>query len=178
MSLEGPYPDPGDLIEIFGIVCQHWGVYVGNGDIVHITDGESSSSNSSFISGGRCVVRRQDMYDAAKGFPFRVNNKYDDRRDPYPADKIVRDALSEVGSRKKYKLTTANCEHFVTKLRYGRKASQQVKDGVASVVGGLVLGATAATAIGAAPAVAVGGLFAGGFYLLTNVVRTLDPKAP
>ncbi|CAH2330178.1 Hypothetical predicted protein, partial [Pelobates cultripes] len=37
MPLVGPYPEPGDLIEFFRTVYQHWGIYVGSGHVVHLT---------------------------------------------------------------------------------------------------------------------------------------------
>ena len=33
----GGQPEPGDLVEIFRPGYQHWAVYVGQGDVVHMT---------------------------------------------------------------------------------------------------------------------------------------------
>ena len=33
----GGQPKPGDLVEIFRPGYQHWAVYVGEGDVVHMT---------------------------------------------------------------------------------------------------------------------------------------------
>ncbi|CAH2330363.1 HRAS-like suppressor 3, partial [Pelobates cultripes] len=120
----GPYPEPGDLIEFFRTVYQHWGIYVGSGHVVHLTDQEGWSSLSSAF-GGSAVVRKDPMEKVAGGCNYQVNNKYDKKRKPLPKGKVVQAALNEVGKKMTYSVTKENCEHFVTQLRYEESFSDQ-----------------------------------------------------
>ncbi|KAG8438022.1 hypothetical protein GDO86_008633, partial [Hymenochirus boettgeri] len=121
----GPSPKPGDLIEFQRPLYQHWGIYVGNGYVVHLTDQEGWSSLSSAL-GGTAVVRKDRLEDVAYGCNYKVNNKYDQKMQPYPPEKVVIAALAMVGSIMPYSVTSANCEHFVTDLRYGTSTSDQL----------------------------------------------------
>ncbi|XP_075426090.1 phospholipase A and acyltransferase 3-like [Ascaphus truei] len=144
--VSGPDPKPGDLIEFFRGVYQHWGIYVGNGYVVHLTDQDGWSSLSSAF-GGTAVVRKDRLEDVAQGWYYKVNNKYDQKRRPYPPNKVVREALAKVGEKMSYSVTSANCEHFVTDLRYGDSFSDQVDNGKTVVaVGGGIFFAVAAVA--------------------------------
>ncbi|XP_056384444.1 phospholipase A and acyltransferase 4-like [Hyla sarda] len=144
MPLEGPSPQPGDLIEFIRTLYQHWGVYVGKGNVVHLTDQEGFSSLSSAL-GGTAVVREDPIEIVAAGCIYRVNNKYDQKRRPYAPEKIVNSARREVGKKMKYSVTSANCEHFVTELRYDKAFCDQVDNAKTYATGGLLL----AGAIGA-----------------------------
>ncbi|KAM3920557.1 phospholipase A and acyltransferase 3-like isoform 2-T2 [Leptodactylus fuscus] len=131
MPLKGSYPEPGDLVEFYRGVYQHWGVYVGDGKVVHLTtgllgsSGSSCSSSSSLPGVGKGMVKEESLETVAGEDTYRVNNKYDEKRNPRPADEIVKAAREEVGKKKKYAVTCANCEHFVTELRYGSSYSDQ-----------------------------------------------------
>ncbi|XP_063800951.1 phospholipase A and acyltransferase 3-like isoform X3 [Pseudophryne corroboree] len=82
-----------------------------------------SSLSSAF--GETAVVKKDRLERVAAGCVYKVNNKYDQKRRPYPPTKIVRAALEQVGKRLQYSVTSANCEHFVTELRYGDGFSDQ-----------------------------------------------------
>ncbi|KAG9475514.1 phospholipase A and acyltransferase 3-like [Eleutherodactylus coqui] len=147
MPLLGPSPKPGDLIEFIRPLYQHWGVYVGDGYVVHLTDQEGISSLSSAF-GGSAVVRKDRLENVANGCNYRVNNKYDKKREPNPPQKVVRAALELVGERMPYSVTSANCEHFATELRYGERYCDQVADaGKAAVVGVGIFAALATVAV-------------------------------
>ncbi|KAG8564132.1 hypothetical protein GDO81_016337 [Engystomops pustulosus] len=122
----GPPPQPGDLIEFSRPFYQHWGVYVGGGYVVHLTDQEGISSLSSAF-GGSAVVRKERLENVANGCIYKVNNKYDEKIKPFPAEKVVRAALDLVDQTMPYSVTSANCEHFATELRYGKGFSDQVQ---------------------------------------------------
>lgn len=167
---------PGDLIEISRPVCQHWAIYVGNEQVVHLvpeTSGFSASSgsdlgssipsSSSMVSGSGisstgsvldcyAVVKLEPLKKVVMGTKFQINNKYDTRYTPYPVDKIISNAMAEVGKRIRYSVIGYNCEHFVTKLRYGIPDSDQVTKGlaVASDVANTVVSSSPLLAIGAA----------------------------
>ncbi|XP_063264786.1 phospholipase A and acyltransferase 3-like [Prinia subflava] len=163
------YPQPGDLIEIFRPVYQHWALYVGDGYVIHVTDEGDSSvlGSSSSMSAIRAKVKKELLKKVAGNDKWCVNNKYDRSRDPLPVEEIIRRAEQWIGKEVPYNVLGSNCEHFVTGLRYGKRKSDQVKTavvgGTAAAVGGLVGGAipvaTAAAAgiggiLGAAGAVA------------------------
>ncbi|KAG8564133.1 hypothetical protein GDO81_016337 [Engystomops pustulosus] len=69
----GPPPQPGDLIEFSRPFYQHWGVYVGGGYVVHLTDQEGISSLSSAF-GGSAVVRKERLENVANGCIYKVTN--------------------------------------------------------------------------------------------------------
>uniref|UniRef100_A0A8C3IJ01 LRAT domain-containing protein n=1 Tax=Chrysemys picta bellii TaxID=8478 RepID=A0A8C3IJ01_CHRPI len=146
LSLPQEEPNPGDLIEIFRIGYQHWALYVGNGYVIHLAPpseyaGAGSSSIMSVLS-DRAVVKKDRLWDVAGGDRYRVNNKYDGRCSPLPVSKILMEAEFLVGQKMRYSVTSENCEHFVTKLRYGQPKCDQVRAVGIMGVGALVAVAT------------------------------------
>ncbi|XP_067877604.1 phospholipase A and acyltransferase 1-like [Heterodontus francisci] len=166
-----PQPNPGDLIEITRGNFQHWAMYVGDGYVIHLTTGSnavSSFGSSSCTANGE--VRRQLLSEVAGNDHYRINNNSDTKWKPLPVDQMIENATAKVGTQMEYKITTANCEHFVNELRYGKKESFQVKKllygvpvasfAAAVCAGGAVVVApvSAAAAVGAAAGVAAGAL--------------------
>ncbi|NP_001083321.1 phospholipase A and acyltransferase 4 L homeolog isoform X1 [Xenopus laevis] len=140
----GSPPKPGDLIEFIRPLYQHWGIYVGDGYVVHLTDQEGWSSLSSAL-GGTAIVRKDLLENVADGCNYRVNNKYDLKVQPYPPEKVVQAAMELVGQTLPYSVTSSNCEHFVTAMRYGDRFSDQVDNAsIYAAVGGGALAATIA----------------------------------
>ncbi|KAM4018346.1 phospholipase A and acyltransferase 3-like isoform 2-T4 [Anomaloglossus baeobatrachus] len=82
----------------------------------------------SFSSSMEAEAFVEEEYLKNSPYDYKVNNKYDKKADPYPPGKIVNAARMEVGKLRKYDLLKANCEHFVTMLRYGRAFCEQVED--------------------------------------------------
>lgn len=78
------------------------------------------------VDSPKATVRRQKIWDVVRSNRFRVNNLLDDEYEPRQRRVIVREACSLVGWEMPYCLATNNCEHFVTKLRYGKPESRQV----------------------------------------------------
>ncbi|CAN2391144.1 1-acyl-2-lysophosphatidylserine acylhydrolase activity, partial [Pristimantis euphronides] len=89
------------------------------------SDQEGRTSLSSAF-GGTAVVRKDRLENVANGCNYKVNNKHDKKIQPYPAEKVVRAALQLVDQTMPYSVTSANCEHFVTELKYGKASSDQV----------------------------------------------------
>ncbi|XP_054998331.1 phospholipase A and acyltransferase 4-like isoform X2 [Sorex araneus] len=123
-------PEPGDLIEIFRVGYQHWAIYVGDGYVVHVapirdTPGSSGSSISS-VGDGRAVVKLERLEDVVGDCLYKVNNHLDGKYEPLPVKEIIRATKGMVGQELKYSVQRKNCEHFVTKLRYGKSESEQV----------------------------------------------------
>ncbi|XP_003229407.1 phospholipase A and acyltransferase 2 [Anolis carolinensis] len=135
-------PKPGDLIEISRLGYQHWAVYVGSGYVIHLAssgDFVKASTNSLLsVMTEKAMVKKELLTDIVRGDDYCVNNKYDDRCRPLPANKIVQEAEELLGEEMHYSVTSNNCEHFVTRLRYGTARSDQVRDAVIAGTVGLV----------------------------------------
>ncbi|XP_055987534.1 phospholipase A and acyltransferase 4-like [Sorex fumeus] len=131
MAQLGEEPKPGDLIEIFRIGYQHWAIYVGDGYVVHLAPpseyaGAGSSSLFSVLS-NRAVVKRELLKDVVGDCRYRVNNYLDHKYLPLPVYQIISVAKAKVGEEMPYSVRSGNCEHFVTRLRYGKSHSEQVE---------------------------------------------------
>uniref|UniRef100_A0A1B8Y5V6 LRAT domain-containing protein n=1 Tax=Xenopus tropicalis TaxID=8364 RepID=A0A1B8Y5V6_XENTR len=115
VSNKQPPPEPGDLIEFVRLwgAYSHWGVYVGDGNLVHLQHGK---------------VLEQSVASVAKGSKYRVNNSYDKYYEPRRKDVIVAMAKQHVGQKMTYNLCKSNCEHFATLMRYGVAFSKQVEE--------------------------------------------------
>uniref|UniRef100_A0A671WWX5 LRAT domain-containing protein n=1 Tax=Sparus aurata TaxID=8175 RepID=A0A671WWX5_SPAAU len=144
-------PEPGDLIEIFRGTYQHWAVYVGDGFVVHVTSPPDASNSLMSAPTKKAMVRKQKLQEAVGDNKWRINNILDKKYKPRRAHIIVEEALLEVGKMMEYFVLSENCEHFATKLRYGKAESIQVKQaatatGIVAAVGGVVVGAAAIVA--------------------------------
>ncbi|KAL8184350.1 UNVERIFIED_CONTAM: hypothetical protein K2H54_014576 [Gekko kuhli] len=141
-------PKLGDLIEISRLGYKHWAIYVGAGYVIHLApkDDLAQASVNSIMSvlSETAVVKKERLWEIARSEACRVNNKYDRKYQPLPVSQIVQAAESLLGTEVNYRLASQNCEHFVTRLRYGTARSDQVRETVASAVGlvgvGVVLG--------------------------------------
>lgn len=155
MPLKGVEPKPGDLIEISRFAYRHWALYVGYGYVIHLAppseDTKTGFSSLMSVVADKAVVRKEPLLAVVKDDDYWVNNKHDRKLRRRSVDQIIQEAESLVWKTMPYSVTSANCEHFVTKLRYGVARSDQVRDAmVAGAVGIMGVGAlvAAATVIG------------------------------
>uniref|UniRef100_A0A8D0D8T8 LRAT domain-containing protein n=1 Tax=Sander lucioperca TaxID=283035 RepID=A0A8D0D8T8_SANLU len=118
---------PGDLIEIDRGMYQHWALYIGGMEVVHLTT-PSDSSGSSLMALDIDVgqVKREKIWEVVGNDNVKVNNLLDYKHQPHESYIIVKEACSMVGLELPYSTFTRNCEHFVTDLRYGKPESRQV----------------------------------------------------
>ncbi|XP_077143786.1 phospholipase A and acyltransferase 3-like [Ranitomeya variabilis] len=151
MPCKGPLPQPGDLIEFDHCYYRHWGVCVGDGKVVHLTEPKGLGSFSISL-GAEAVVKEEPLKFSP--YDYKVNNKYDKKTKPYPPGKIVKAAKMEVGKTRNFDLLKANCEHFVTALRYGTPFCEQVED---AIIGSTVGAGFFAAIVGVA--IVIGKLF-------------------
>uniref|UniRef100_A0A8C3IGY2 LRAT domain-containing protein n=1 Tax=Chrysemys picta bellii TaxID=8478 RepID=A0A8C3IGY2_CHRPI len=130
MPLKRVEPKPGDLIEISRFGYRHWALYVGYGYVIHLAPPSEFTKTgfSSLMSvvADKAVVRKEPLWAVVKGDDYRVNNKHDGKLPRRSVDQIIQEAESLVGKTMPYSVTSENCEHFVTKLRYGVARSDQV----------------------------------------------------
>uniref|UniRef100_A0A3B3UU36 HRAS-like suppressor 3 n=1 Tax=Poecilia latipinna TaxID=48699 RepID=A0A3B3UU36_9TELE len=123
--LNGDEPKPGDLIEIFRNVYEHWAVYVGDGYVVHLLGPDGDTIN---LPMGKNNILKQKLLEVVSTDEWHINNKLDQEKQPRPAHIIVDQANKLVGTTRSYNVVEYNCEHFATELRYGDAESQQVQD--------------------------------------------------
>lgn len=111
----------GDLVEIDRILYTKWAVYVGNGEVVHLSEPVN----------GHAVVERCSLEKAAQDCLVRVNDKEvpakERRLTPLPPETVVENALKAVGRTIRHNIVIRNSEHFVTQLKYGVGWSDQAK---------------------------------------------------
>ncbi|XP_069121052.1 phospholipase A and acyltransferase 5-like [Argopecten irradians] len=153
----------GDIVEFERELFKHFGVYVGNEDVVHLTGVENGwFSGVQFI--GKGMVKRENFWDVAKGGKAKKNNNQDGISKPRPSSLIVSEARALVGTVENMHFLTNNCEHFASKLRYGKKSSKQ------GTLGAVAIG-SAALAFGGIP----GLVLAGGLFL-SSVMKNKNDK--
>ncbi|KAK7460363.1 hypothetical protein BaRGS_00038891 [Batillaria attramentaria] len=112
----------GDLLEIDRILYAHWAVYLGDGEVVHLSDPVR----------GRAVVERCRLEAAAQDCLVRINNKEVPAKErgltPLPREEVIANAVNAIGKTVRYNIVIRNSEHFVTQLKYGVGWSDQPSD--------------------------------------------------
>jgi hypothetical protein len=106
--------EKGDLIEIKRhLYISHWGVYVGDDEIIHLCGGKYEN----------VVVGRHSLKDVAEDSLCRVNNLEAAalRRGlvPKSVNSILKEAHKYLETIVDYDPIDCNCEHFVTHCRFG-----------------------------------------------------------
>ncbi|XP_039573164.1 phospholipase A and acyltransferase 1-like [Passer montanus] len=151
MAQGGRDPRPGDLIEIDRPGYKHWAIYVGDGYVINVTPVDegapSLSVSTTSIFTRKAKVKKQLLKEVVGNNKWRVNNKYDRSRTPFPVEEIIRRAELCIDREVPYNVLKSNCEHFVTMLRYGEGESRQVQNAAAGsaavAVGSIILGVAA-----------------------------------
>uniref|UniRef100_A0A8C3S2T1 LRAT domain-containing protein n=1 Tax=Chelydra serpentina TaxID=8475 RepID=A0A8C3S2T1_CHESE len=142
MPLKGVEPKPGDLIEISRFGYYHWALYVGYGYVIHLAPpsefAETGISSLFSVVADKAMVRKEPLWAVVKGDDYWVNNKHDRNLPRRSVDQIIQEAESLVGKTMPYSVASKNCEHFITKLRYGVARSDQVRDAVVAGAVGIV----------------------------------------
>ena len=118
-------PQIGDIVEIDRIIYSHWALYVGDGEVAHVTGPGCDIATTTNARVARCLLR-----DVAGESLVRVNNKTVRAKErvvsALPCDVIVSSALRLVGGTVGYNFLTRNSEHYVTEWRYGSSWSDEV----------------------------------------------------
>lgn len=119
-------PDIGDLIQIDRVLYTDWALYVGNGNVVHIS-GLDMDNNE--IPSDTAVVRLSSLVDVAGISGVRVNNKSVGAKErglePLVIDDILESCYSCLDKEVDFNMLTRNSEHYVTEWKYGQGWSDQ-----------------------------------------------------
>lgn len=121
---------PGTILRVFRGFYFHYGVYVGNGRVVHFC---STGMNELDFSSADVVETSLKMF--SKGDVVYVDTQ---EIPAFERDEIVRRARSAIGTKLgTYNLLSNNCEHFANWCRCGKLVSHQ-KNFVDSVINELL----------------------------------------
>lgn len=117
----------GDLIQIDRVLYTDWALYVGNGNVVHVS---SLDMDNNEIPSDTAMVRLSSLADVAGPSGVRVNNKSVGAKErglePLPLDEVLQNCYSELEKQVGFNMLTRNSEHYVTDWKYGRGWSDQV----------------------------------------------------
>ncbi|KAL5012954.1 hypothetical protein ScPMuIL_011505 [Solemya velum] len=143
----------GDLVEFDRGRYSHWGVYVGDGHIVHMTGDGNDGINANFDSGklfticgtefNKAFVKKDNFWDVTQDSKAIKNNSKDRKCNPLSAEEIVERALARIGNIT-YNVLWKNCEHFAAWCRYDVEWSEQAN----KFLSWLSVGALAVSAFG------------------------------
>ena len=109
-----------------GVPFQHHGIDVGDGTVVHFTDGEQGVAGPTLGDGANAAdfaVMRTSMSVITRDGADTVH--VIEHQNSMDRDEVVRRAISRVGKRG-YHLLFDNCEHFASWCATGAETSRQV----------------------------------------------------
>lgn len=120
-------PEIGDLIQIDRVLYTDWALYVGNGNVVHVS-GLDMDNNE--IPSDTALVRLSSLVDVAIMSGVRVNNKVVGAKErglePLSIDDILERCYLYLDKEVDFNMLTRNSEHYVTEWKYGKGWSDQV----------------------------------------------------
>jgi hypothetical protein len=128
-------PSPGDILSVNRGPYKHYGIYAGDGKVIHYTTPKGDfgfdisvreTTLDKFIAGGKCRI-----VEIKQGFS--------------PEETLER-ARSRIGE-EKYNLLFNNCEHFVYECKTGKKKSNQINTFFTAVAMGGLAGAAVIAAV-------------------------------
>lgn len=131
-------PTPGDVLSVCRGMYRHYGIYVGNGTVVHFAGDKSNE-----LSARSAHIQKTTLEGFRKNGEVQIETRC---RPSFSRKETVMRALNAVGSEKgNYSLPWNNCEHFANWCRYGEKKSAQVEQAVSGIaeIGAMVIGAVA-----------------------------------
>ncbi|GHU21132.1 hypothetical protein FACS1894172_09680 [Spirochaetia bacterium] len=127
----------GDIVGVDRGNYKHYGIYVGDGRIVHFAPetGFELDANKAFVHENLL----KDFLRGDTAFILDLSSE----SNVYPPSEIVRRARFNIGKGKnKYNFVFNNCEHFVRWCATGVKESHQVRNALtlAGIVGAVAVG--------------------------------------
>ncbi|KAK0065883.1 HRAS-like suppressor 2 [Biomphalaria pfeifferi] len=149
----------GDRVQFKRGLYSHWGIYIGQGKIIHLASHDNAevkaNSNSThlFSIGGKlfnkAFVRIDDFWKVVGEYKAIINNTLDMKLRALSPEVIVQQAMKKIGE-VGYNVITANCEHFTNWCRYGESKSEQSENAMTALAVGGALLFTGAAAYGIA----------------------------
>ena len=109
----------GDIICFKRLMYTHYGVYIGNNNIIH-KDRKFRNGSNARISN----INDVNGIPYIKPDPIYIKSLKLEAYDTYTRHTVVERAYSMLDD-KYYNMFTDNCEHFVTLIKYNKKASTQ-----------------------------------------------------
>lgn len=128
----------GDIIFVDKGLYKHYGIYAGDGVVVHYSD-----KNSNF--GTDIKIQEASLDDFASGFEVKVYQLDEKKYTLYSGEETLKRAYSRLGE-KNYNLIFNNCEHFAVWCKTSISDSDQVHIVMRTAVV-LSIGALACTVI-------------------------------
>ncbi|XP_048241396.1 phospholipase A and acyltransferase 3-like [Haliotis rufescens] len=115
--------EPGDQVEFERGIYSHWGVYIGDGYVIHL----ASVDGQSFNKAEKAVVRKDKIMDVAGNSRMNKNNSKEEKYGlkAYSKSEIVKRATNQL-DRTGYNLLASNCEHFASWCCYAIEIHDQV----------------------------------------------------
>lgn len=109
----------GDIVFVQRLFYKHYGVYIGNGEVVHFAGDKERE-----ISAEHAFIQKTSLTDFRAGGSVYVETC---QLEAFQDKETVERALSMLGKeRGNYNLLFNNCEHFAYWCKYGKKKSKQV----------------------------------------------------
>ena len=128
----------GDILFVDRGLYKHYGIYAGNGMVIHYSD-----KNSNF--GTDIKIQEASLDDFASGFEVKVCQLDEKKYTLYSGEETLKRAYSRLDE-KNYNLIFNNCEHFAVWCKTGISDSDQVNKIIRTAVV-LSIGALAYTVI-------------------------------
>ena len=125
-------PLPGDIVYVNRGVYKHYGVYAGEGRVVHFAPLAGAEINAK-----NAVIHETTLEEFLKGGVLAIDHA---SRAKFSQEEIVRRARGCTGS-KDYCLVVHNCEHFARWCVTGAYKSRQVEQAKDIIAEGLAFAA-------------------------------------
>ena len=136
---------PGDVLVASRGLYNHYGIYCGNGVVVHFA---ADSANET--SAKNAFIQKVPFEYFRRGCTVKAEVT---AKKCFSREKTVERALSAVGSGKgTYNLAFHNCEHFANWCKYGEEKSLQVERAIVGTVGLMAVSVIAVAGLAAGDA--------------------------
>ena len=135
----------GDHLKVWRNAYWHHGIDVGNDEVVHLAEGDSSSRLMRFLKKKTGKIEKSSMEEFLKG-GHAVQGGLRNTADPLDKEETAKRAEEAVGNPSKYNVLFNNCEHFANWCETGVAVSHQIKSiakKAGYALGGIVAGAVA-----------------------------------
>ncbi|XP_035386900.1 phospholipase A and acyltransferase 3-like [Electrophorus electricus] len=107
-------PEKGDMVAFprgpSGVVFKHYGIADGAGNVIHFAPDQGFSEGT---------YKKESIKDVAT-HDYYVDNSQDNKKNPLPPERILKDAEAKIGTQAHYDLSNFNCEIAASELRYGK----------------------------------------------------------